>query len=97
MRREVQRCPSVGCMVHEAVACDVVARIEAVEVHLHPSELLGPVVGKRALLLIALASRALYRQSLCELRRVGQCRRVRLNERTEGLRVRARLPIDQAQ
>ena len=62
--RQMQRRPGVRRAVHEPMTGDVIARIEAVEIHAHALELVGAVVRERARALIARASRALLRQGL---------------------------------
>ena len=62
MARQVQRRPRVRRAVHEAMARDVIAWIEAVEIQAHASQFFGSVVGERTALLVPRAPRALIRQ-----------------------------------
>ena len=71
----MQRCPGVRCAVDEPMTCDVIAGIEAEEIHSHVGELIGAVVRERANLFIARSSGALLRQHSRQTQRFPRSRR----------------------
>ena len=66
MACQMQRRPGVRRSVDEAMPRNVVARVEAVEIHAHVLELVGAVVGERDHSLITLPPRPFLLQHFRE-------------------------------
>src|ERR1035441_9266863 len=95
--RQMQWCPSVRRTIHEPMTRDVIARVEAVEVHAHSRELFAPVIRERAQSLIARASCALFGQRSCEFITAGKAGRMGFHERAEPSPIRPGMIIDQSE
>src|ERR1700693_286932 len=95
MLRQMQRRPRVRCAADESMARNVIARIEAIEVHAHASKLFAAILGQRAYPFVDFATLALFDECVRELLAGRKFCRIRSHESNERRRIRPSVSIDQ--